>query len=69
MGIVSFRLPDDVEKRLRARGINPGARAKELLEGDIRKRSVEEDMAFLRRHAIRAKKTAAQLVREIREEH
>ncbi|MGH7318032.1 MAG: hypothetical protein ACRELA_00160 [Candidatus Rokuibacteriota bacterium] len=69
MGVVSFRIPDGDEKRLRTLGISPGARAKELIQDELRRRDVEENLAWLDRHRIKLDRPVVDIIREIRDEH
>lgn len=69
MGVVSFRLTDEDEKRLRRAGISPGAKAKEVLEAEARKLAFDESEAYLAKHRRRATIPVQQLIREIRDEH
>lgn len=68
MGVHSFRLTEEQEARLRALGISPGAKAKELLQEELWRGQVRADLAWLERHAVKADRPAAALVREMREE-
>lgn len=69
MGVVSFRLADDDEQRLRQAGINPGPWAK--AQAEAKARSLR---AAARRHALEgfsrpAREPVVDTVRRIREEH
>lgn len=66
MGVVSFRLPDDVERRLRARGVKPGALARELVEREAGALQAEDDLAWLARHAVKGRGSSVEMTREIR---
>lgn len=67
MGVVSFRLSEEEERGLRAMGINPAHRARELLHREVQHRRAGEVLALCRRHRTRVKKRAVVLVREMRE--
>lgn len=69
MGVHSFRLTPTEERRLRALGVRPSARAKELLEEDLRRREALEDSEWLARHAIKPRVPIERLIREIRDEY
>jgi hypothetical protein len=69
MGVVSFRLSEAEEFRLWSMGVSPGARAKELLEQELRLLEVGETMRFLVEHRIRSKLPIGRMIREIRDEY
>ena len=70
MGVVSFRLSDEDEKRLRKRGIVPGALAKDLVEAELRKRDRKESLEWLDAHRVTTRgPSVAKLLHQIRDEH
>lgn len=67
MSVISFRLPDDEEQRLRARGINPASLAKELVQERLRKQDVEATLDRLARRSKPPSRSIIETVREARE--
>lgn len=68
MGVVSFRLSDDEEGRLRTAGLSPGAEAKAHLLRLLREVEIDEDFAFFDRIRVPGPPTA-DLVRQDRDAH
>jgi predicted DNA-binding protein len=69
MGVVSVRLPDDVEAYLRHLGITPSTLAKELVEKEARRLRIQEARQYLESVSRKPSKPIADIVREIRDEH
>lgn len=69
MGVVSFRISDDDEERLRRAGVNPGAEAKAHVEATARRLRAGQLLADLEGFSRRSPVPLDHLVRTIREEH
>lgn len=69
MGVVSFRLPDDDEERLRRAGINPGLLAKAHVEAQARALEADKVLSKLEAFSRPSPEPIADLIRSIREEH
>lgn len=67
MGVHSFRLSQEQEKRLRAAGVVPGRRAKEFLEAEARRLSVEETMRLVAHYSRKPRVPTLRILREMRE--
>lgn len=67
MGVHSFRLTRDPERALRAAGMAPGRRAKELLEAEARRLSVEETMRRVARSSREPRVPTLRILRGMRE--
>lgn len=68
MPVVSFRLSDEDEGRLRRLGVNPGPRARDLLLDELRE---EETLAGLDRLEARSRppsRPLPEVLRDLREE-
>ncbi len=69
MGVVSFRLPDDDEERLRRAGIDPERAAKTYLEAQARGLTADATLSHLETFSRPAPEPVEGLIRSIREEH
>lgn len=67
MSVISFRLPDEEEDKLRARGINPASLAKELVLREVRDHDVERTLEVLSRHSKPPRRPVVETVRAARE--
>lgn len=68
MGVISFRLSDEEEERLRRAGISPGALAKEKVSTEARRLDAEENLEALERLSREPGQPVSRTVREIRDE-
>lgn len=69
MPVVSFRLSEEEIQRLEALGINPGPLAKELVQRELRRRQVDQDLERLQEISREPSKPVAEIVRDLRDEH
>lgn len=67
MSVISFRLPDEEEDKLRARGVNPASLAKELVLREVRDHDVERTLEVLAHHSKAPSRPVVETVREARE--
>lgn len=69
MSVVSVRLSDEAESFLRQRGIAPGIRARELLEKEVERIRLAENLSFLASARRKPSKPVLDLLREDRDAH
>ena len=68
MGVISIRVPDEMEARFAKAGIQPSAVAKAALEGEMRRLAVEDQLAWLARHRIKSNTDSTKTIRQMRDE-
>ncbi|MCA1819745.1 MAG: hypothetical protein LC620_06835 [Halobacteriales archaeon] len=67
MGVVSIRIPDDMEEALEAAGIQPSSLAKAALEAEARRLAVMEQVKWFDSHRFKATRPIEDILREIRD--
>ena len=68
MGVISVRVPDEMESRLQRAHIKPGEVAKEAWEAALRRVAVEEQMKALEKFRRPSSMDSTKLIRQIRDE-
>lgn len=68
MGVISIRLPDDVEAVYTRRGVRPSRIGKEFLMQKAREFESEERLERLRKFRRKPSKPIVELLREVRDE-
>lgn len=69
MSVVSVRLPDEVEAYLRSHDISAGVLARELVEREVGRMRLKENLAFLDGVSRKPSKSLVDLLREERDAH
>jgi hypothetical protein len=69
MSVVSVRLPDDVEAYLRNHDISVGVLARELVEREVDRMRLRENLTFLDSVSRKPGKRLVDLLREERDAH
>ncbi len=67
MGVISIRVPDEMEAQLAKAHIKPGDVAKAAWQAALRRAAVEEQLQAIERFRFKSAKSSAQMVREIRD--
>jgi hypothetical protein len=68
MGVISIRVPDEMEARMGKAHIKPGEVAKAAWEAALRRAAVEEQLAWLESHRMKSTADSTTLIRQIRDE-
>lgn len=69
MSVISVRMDEDDEKWLRARGLKPGAFARQAVHEAIRRAEILEAQDWLARHSFSSEVDSVDFIRKDRESH